>query len=109
MATPDDLDRLLQPDYLGDVQSRSIEEIRAMREECRHAEDGLSYVRRQAQGQERLIRLDAIHQHTDCGRQVRIQHAAQHRIADQIRILSAVANYSGGVSTSGFAAAISST
>jgi anti-sigma-K factor RsiG len=55
MATPDDLDRLLQPDYLGDVQSRSIEEIRAMREECRHAEDGLSYVRRQAQG-----RLDIV-------------------------------------------------
>ena len=32
-----DLERLLEPDYLGDLQSRSIEEIRAMREECRHA------------------------------------------------------------------------
>ena len=50
-----DLERLLEPDYLGDLQSRSIEEIRAMREECRHAEDGLSYVRRQAQG-----RLDIV-------------------------------------------------
>ena len=51
----DDLDRLLQPDYLGELQGRSIEEIRAMREECRKAEDGLSYVRRQAQG-----RLDIV-------------------------------------------------
>src|SRR3954463_5716785 len=50
-----DLERLLEPDYLGDLQTRSIEEIRAMREECRHAEDGLSYVRRQAQG-----RLDIV-------------------------------------------------
>jgi hypothetical protein len=51
----DELDRLLAPDYLGDLQSRSIEEIRAMRDECRRAEDGLSYVRRQAQG-----RLDIV-------------------------------------------------
>src|SRR4051812_30813944 len=50
-----DLDRLLASDYPGDLQGRSIEEIRAMREECRHAEDGLSYVRRQAQG-----RLDIV-------------------------------------------------
>jgi hypothetical protein len=49
------LDRLLQSDYLGDVQGRSIEEIRAMRDECRRAEDGLSYVRRQVQG-----RLDIV-------------------------------------------------
>ncbi len=51
----EDLDRLLQPDYLGDLQSRPIAEIRAMRDECRRAEDGLSYVRRQAQG-----RLDIV-------------------------------------------------
>jgi hypothetical protein len=51
----DELDRLLKPDYLGDVPSRSIEEIRAMREECRRSEDGLSYVRRQVQG-----RLDIV-------------------------------------------------
>jgi hypothetical protein len=54
MATAD-LERLLGPEYLGDLQERSIEEIRAMREECRHAEDALSYVRRQAQG-----RLDIV-------------------------------------------------
>jgi hypothetical protein len=50
-----ELDRLLDPDYLGDLQSRPMEEIRAMRDECRRAEDGLSYVRRQAQG-----RLDIV-------------------------------------------------
>jgi hypothetical protein len=50
-----DLERLLGADYLGDLQGRSIEEIRAMRDECRRAEDGLSYVRRQAQG-----RLDIV-------------------------------------------------
>jgi hypothetical protein len=50
-----ELERLLEPDYLGDLQSRSIEEIRTMRDECRRAEDGLSYVRRQAQG-----RLDIV-------------------------------------------------
>jgi len=50
-----ELDRLLDVDYLGDLQSRSIEEVRAMRDECRRAEDGLSFVRRQAQG-----RLDIV-------------------------------------------------
>src|SRR4051812_41233320 len=50
-----ELNRLLEPDYLGDVQGRSIEEIRNMRDECRRAEDGLSYVRRQVQG-----RLDIV-------------------------------------------------
>src|SRR5438874_394003 len=52
---PTEIDRLLDPDYPGDLEARPIEEIRAMREECRRAEDGLSYVRRQAQG-----RLDIV-------------------------------------------------
>jgi hypothetical protein len=50
-----ELERLLQPDYLGDLQARPIEEIRAMREDCRRTEDEFSYVRRQAQG-----RLDIV-------------------------------------------------
>lgn len=54
MATGE-LERLLEADYLGDLQSRSIEEVRSMRDECRRAEDGLSFVRRQAQG-----RLDIV-------------------------------------------------
>lgn len=50
-----ELDRLLDADYLGDLQARPIEEVRTMRDECRRAEDGLSFVRRQAQG-----RLDIV-------------------------------------------------
>jgi len=50
-----ELDRLLDQDYLGDLQGRPIEEVRTMRDECRRAEDGLSFVRRQAQG-----RLDIV-------------------------------------------------
>src|SRR5207302_5477185 len=41
-----DLDRLLAPEYLGDLQARPVEEIRAMREECQRAEDSLSFLRR---------------------------------------------------------------
>jgi hypothetical protein len=50
-----ELDRLLDTAYLGDVEARPIEEIRAMREECRQTEDALSYLRRQVQG-----RLDIV-------------------------------------------------
>ena len=50
-----DLDRLLDPDYLSDLESRPIEEVRANRDECRRVEDALSYVRRQVQG-----RLDIV-------------------------------------------------
>jgi hypothetical protein len=50
-----ELDRLLDVDYLGDLQARPIEEVRTMRDDCRRAEDGLSFVRRQAQG-----RLDIV-------------------------------------------------
>jgi hypothetical protein len=50
-----DLDRLLDPAYLADLEHRPIEEVRAKREECRRIEDALSYVRRQVQG-----RLDIV-------------------------------------------------
>jgi hypothetical protein len=43
-------DRLLSPDYLDHLQSRPIEEIRSMREECEEVETGLSYLRRMGQG-----------------------------------------------------------
>lgn len=51
----DDAERVLAPDYLGDVASRPIEEIRAMRAECRGIEDKVSYLRRMVQG-----RLDIV-------------------------------------------------
>ena len=46
---------LLVDDYLTDLGGRGIDEIRAMRSECQHAEVALSYVRRLIQG-----RLDIV-------------------------------------------------
>src|SRR5687767_4568496 len=54
MASPQ-LERLLEPGYLGDLQGRPLEEVRAMRSECQQVEVGLSYLRRLAQA-----RLDII-------------------------------------------------
>lgn len=52
----DELDRLFAPGYADDLQDRSIDELRAMRAECQHAETAVSYLRRVAQG-----RLDIVH------------------------------------------------
>ena len=43
-------DRLLSPDYLGDLEQRSMEDVHTMREECVAVETGLSYLRRMVQG-----------------------------------------------------------
>jgi hypothetical protein len=57
MASPrDDLDRILTSPYLDGIESRSLDDIRAMRTECQQAEVGLSYLRRLIQG-----RLDIVH------------------------------------------------
>jgi hypothetical protein len=50
-----ELDRLLDSSYLGELESRPIEEIRTMRAECQQVEAGLSYLRRLVQG-----RLDIV-------------------------------------------------
>lgn len=50
-----DLDVLLDPGYLGDLRSRSMDEIRRMRAECQEVETGLSLLRRVVQG-----RLDIV-------------------------------------------------
>ena len=54
------LDRLLDPVYLDDLGSRSLDEIRAMRTECQQVELELSYLRRLVQG-----RLDIVHAYLD--------------------------------------------
>jgi anti-sigma-K factor RsiG len=51
-----ELDRLFAPDYLAGLPDRSMEEIRAMRDECQEAETAVSFLRRVAQG-----RLDIVH------------------------------------------------
>ena len=53
-----ELDRLLDNAYTGDLASRSIEEIRAMRAESQAVETGLSYVRRLAQGRLDIVAAD---------------------------------------------------
>ncbi len=47
--------RLLDAGYLGDIERRSMEQIRSMRAECQRVETGLSYLRRLVQG-----RLDIV-------------------------------------------------
>jgi hypothetical protein len=51
-----ELDRLLAPGYLDGVDTRTLDEVRAMRAECQEAETAISYLRRLAQG-----RLDVVH------------------------------------------------
>jgi len=50
-----ELDRILGPEYLGDLERRPMAEVRAMRSECQEIETGLSYLRRLVQG-----RLDIV-------------------------------------------------
>lgn len=55
-----DLQRVLRPDYLADLNAIPIDDLRAMRTECADLENGVSYVRRVAQG-----RLDVIAAETE--------------------------------------------
>lgn len=50
-----DLQRVLEPEYLAGVQDAATDRLREMRSECTDLENGVSYVRRLAQG-----RLDVI-------------------------------------------------
>jgi hypothetical protein len=54
----DDVERVLAPDYLGDLTARPLEEIRAMRAECRAVEDKVSYLRRLVQGRLDIVAAD---------------------------------------------------
>ena len=53
-----ELDRVLDNAYMGDLPSRSIEEIHTMRAESQAVETGLSYVRRLAQGRLDIVAAD---------------------------------------------------
>lgn len=54
----DDVDRVLADDYLGDLPSKPIDGIRAMRDECRAIEDRVSYLRRMIQGRLDIVAAD---------------------------------------------------
>lgn len=53
-----DAERVLAADYLGDLRSRPIEAIRAMRAECQEIEVALSYLRRLVQGRIDIVAAD---------------------------------------------------
>jgi hypothetical protein len=54
----DEVERVLRDDYLGDLPARPLEEIRAMRTECREIEDKVSYRRRIIQGRLDILAAD---------------------------------------------------
>ena len=51
----DKLERVLASEYLDDLEGRSVEELRTLRDECRAVGDDLSFLRRQVHG-----RLDIV-------------------------------------------------
>ena len=53
-----DLGELLQPVYLGDLTTRAMDEVRAMRAECQEVETGLSLLRRVVQGRLDIVGLE---------------------------------------------------
>jgi hypothetical protein len=55
-----ELSGLFAPDYLDGMDSRSLDEVRAMRAECQEVEEVVSYLRRVVQG-----RLDVVHSFLD--------------------------------------------
>jgi hypothetical protein len=55
---PTDLAHLLDPSYLGDLPSRSMDEVRSMRTECQEVETGLSLLRRMAQGRLDIVGIE---------------------------------------------------
>ena len=46
----DRVERVLAPEFLGELASRPIDDLRAARDECRAAGDDLSFIRRQVHG-----------------------------------------------------------
>jgi hypothetical protein len=53
-----DLDVLLDPGYLGDLTTRPMDQVRAMRTECQEVETGLSLLRRIVQGRLDIVGLE---------------------------------------------------
>lgn len=59
------IDRILSDDYLEDLESRSTDEIRQMRDECEEEESGVSYARRVIQGRLDILRAEALRRRDD--------------------------------------------
>ena len=54
----DEVEQVLADDWMGDLPSRPIEDIRAMRDEVRAVEDKVSYLRRIIQGRADIVAAD---------------------------------------------------
>lgn len=52
------IDRIVAPTYVDDLDRRSADELRAMRNECDREETGLSYLRRVLQGRIDILRAE---------------------------------------------------
>ena len=55
---PSDVQRVLDPGFLGDLESLPVEEVRATRASIQQAEVALSYVRRLVQGRLDIVRAE---------------------------------------------------
>jgi hypothetical protein len=53
-----ELERILDAGYPGDLTTRSLDDVRAMRAECQQVEAGLSYIRRLVQGRLDIVRAE---------------------------------------------------
>jgi hypothetical protein len=60
------LDALLDPDYLGDLPARDMDDVRTMRAECQEVETGLSLLRRVVQGRLDIVGLE-LHRRAEGG------------------------------------------
>ena len=58
MITTERVQRLLEPAYVSDLTPRSLEELRAMHDECAQAELALSYYRRLAQARIEILEAE---------------------------------------------------
>ena len=61
------LERVLAADYLDDVESRPVEELRTLRDECRAVGDDLSFLRRQVHGRLDIVRWELDRRATGAG------------------------------------------
>jgi hypothetical protein len=52
------LERVVAADYLDDVETRPVEELRTLRDECRAVGDDLSFLRRQIHGRLDIVRWE---------------------------------------------------
>lgn len=50
--------RIAEPSYVEGLTARSLADIRAMRGECQHVEEALSYLRRLVQGHVEIVRCE---------------------------------------------------